>query len=24
MINDIISDSLTRIRNAGMRKLETT
>lgn len=24
MINDIISDSLTRIRNAGMRRLETT
>ena len=24
MITDIISDSLTRIRNAGMRKLETT
>ncbi|QWU79387.1 30S ribosomal protein S8 [Campylobacter novaezeelandiae] len=24
MINDIISDSLTRIRNASMRKLETT
>lgn len=24
MINDIISDSITRIRNAGMRKLETT
>ncbi|NDJ27074.1 30S ribosomal protein S8 [Campylobacter sp. MIT 12-8780] len=24
MINDIISDSLTRIRNAGMRKLEST
>ncbi|EAK9908500.1 30S ribosomal protein S8 [Campylobacter lari] len=24
MINDLISDSLTRIRNAGMRRLETT
>ncbi|TQR31369.1 30S ribosomal protein S8 [Campylobacter sp. MIT 99-7217] len=24
MINDIISDSLTRIRNAGMRRLENT
>ncbi len=24
MINDIISDSLTRIRNASMRRLETT
>ncbi|TQR25509.1 30S ribosomal protein S8 [Campylobacter sp. MIT 97-5078] len=24
MINDIISDSLTRIRNASMRKLEST
>ena len=24
MINDIISDSLTRIRNAGMRRLEST
>lgn len=24
MVNDIISDSITRIRNAGMRKLETT
>lgn len=24
MINDLVSDSLTRIRNAGMRKLNTT
>ncbi len=24
MINDLVSDSLTRIRNAGMRKLSTT
>ncbi len=24
MINDLVSDSLTRIRNAGMRKLGTT
>ena len=24
MINDLVSDSLTRIRNAGMRKLDTT
>ena len=24
MINDVISDSLTRIRNASMRRLETT
>ncbi len=24
MVNDIISDSLTRIRNASMRRLETT
>ena len=24
MVNDLISDAITRIRNAGMRKLETT